>query len=315
MITEIEKPALSGRVIFSETHPPANPTAEQAAVGKVLTYLACPYSHPSPIVREERFKFCTRAAAWLIREKGWNVFSPITHSHPLHVQGGCSGDWSFWEQFDREYISLSCRLVVLLLPGWSKSTGVSSEIKIAQAQGLEILYLDTTLDGFMFVKGDQAADVPMAQGIDGNPLDLRLNLKDIPGLKIIETNMATAVPPGMDNPKDLIGMTKPPLRLLPGPALIRLSKVMELGAKKYGPYNWRQKAVRYTVYLEAAMRHILSALDGEETDPQSKQSHAAHAGACMMIILDAQSTGHLIDDRPVPGVTAKLIEELTEEKP
>lgn len=115
-----------------------------------------------------------------------------------------------------------------------------------------------------------------------------------------------------ENPKDRLGLKKPPLRLVPPAALLYMAKVMGLGAAKYGPYNWRQKKVRYTVYLEAAMRHILSALDGEEIDPESGQPHVAHAAACMAIVLDAKATGNLVDDRPTPGVAAKLIAEMTE---
>lgn len=114
------------------------------------------------------------------------------------------------------------------------------------------------------------------------------------------------------NPKDLIGLRKPPLRLIPASALIYLSKVMGLGAAKYGPYNWREKKVRRTVYLEAAMRHILQALDGEDIDPESGVPHEAHAMACMAIVLDALATGNLVDDRPIKGVAARLIVELTD---
>lgn len=110
------------------------------------------------------------------------------------------------------------------------------------------------------------------------------------------------------NPKDAIGLTKAPLRLLPGPALIYMAKVMELGAGKYGAWNWRSKKVRFTVYLEAAMRHLLRALDGEDADPESGMPPAAHVAACMAIVLDAHATGNLVDDRPTPGATAKLIE-------
>jgi hypothetical protein len=116
------------------------------------------------------------------------------------------------------------------------------------------------------------------------------------------------------NPKDLIGLTKPPLRLVPPVALLKMAKVMELGARKYGPYNWREKQVRYTVYLEAALRHIYSALDGEEIDPESGQPHTAHAAACMAIILDAQSLNQLVDDRAAAGATAETIRQMTETK-
>lgn len=93
-----------------------------------------------------------------------------------------------------------------------------------------------------------------------------------------------------------------------------LSRVFGLGAKKYGAYNWRTAGVRHTVYLEAAMRHILQALDGEKVDGESDQPHEAHAMACMAIILDAKSVGKLIDDLPPPGNVTEVIARLTEKK-
>lgn len=116
------------------------------------------------------------------------------------------------------------------------------------------------------------------------------------------------------NPKDLVGEKKAPLHLVPGPALLRMARVMELGAKKYGPYNWRQHPVRLTIYLAAAQRHILADLDGETIDPESGQPHRAHAMACMAILLDAEATGNLIDDRPTPGVTADMIRREEEQR-
>jgi hypothetical protein len=113
------------------------------------------------------------------------------------------------------------------------------------------------------------------------------------------------------NPKDLIGVHKPSLHLIPAASLLRLAKVMELGASKYGMMNWRSKKVKYTVYVSAAMRHLLSAIDGETIDPESGQQHIAHAMACCAILLDAEATGNLVDDRPTPGVAAKLIQEMT----
>lgn len=117
-----------------------------------------------------------------------------------------------------------------------------------------------------------------------------------------------------ENPKDRLGVLKLPLRLIPSPALAYLARVMALGAKKYGPFNWRKNAVKQTVYLEAALRHIHSVLDGENLDPESKEPHEAHVMACMSIILDAKATGNLIDDRFTPGVFGKLVQEM-QEKP
>lgn len=114
------------------------------------------------------------------------------------------------------------------------------------------------------------------------------------------------------NPKDLIGLTKPPLRLVPSALIIYASLAFAVGARKYGEYNWRTKKVRRTIYLEAAMRHILAALDGEDIDSESGVPHEAHAAACMGVVLDALATGNLVDDRPVKGAAAKLLKDLTE---
>ena len=113
------------------------------------------------------------------------------------------------------------------------------------------------------------------------------------------------------NPKDLLGDCKPQLHLVPPALMLHAAKAMENGAKKFGPYNWRAKKVRATVYLSAALRHILALLDGEDTASDSGVHHAGHAAACLGILLDAKETGNLIDDRPAKGCAARLIAEMT----
>jgi hypothetical protein len=119
-----------------------------------------------------------------------------------------------------------------------------------------------------------------------------------------------------ENPKDRIGQTKPPLHLIPPAAEVLESIVMGLGAKKYGgPFNWRSAKVRATVYIAAAKRHLAQWLDGESNDAESGVSHLAHARACLGILLDAQATGNMVDDRPPPGVATVLIEQHTGNPP
>lgn len=113
------------------------------------------------------------------------------------------------------------------------------------------------------------------------------------------------------NPKDAFGDKKPPLHLIPSSPLARLAMVMKLGAQKYGPYNWREKEVRLTVYISAAERHLRALLDGETLDPESNQPHAAHVMACMAIILDAMDIKKLVDDRPPPGNFSAVLSELS----
>lgn len=101
-----------------------------------------------------------------------------------------------------------------------------------------------------------------------------------------------------DNPKDVVGRSKPQMHLIPHGALVEVARVMELGAKKYGPYNWRHTPVSYSTYLSADSRHNGSFLDGEDQDPESRRSHLAHAAASMLILLDAIIIGNAKDDRP-----------------
>jgi hypothetical protein len=100
------------------------------------------------------------------------------------------------------------------------------------------------------------------------------------------------------NPKTAFGVQKAPLHLIPPAALLAVAGVMGLGAKKYGAYNWRQHAVSASVYQAAAMRHLLAWWGGEEVDPESGESHLAHAIACCAIVLDAAAVAKLNDDRP-----------------
>jgi hypothetical protein len=117
--------------------------------------------------------------------------------------------------------------------------------------------------------------------------------------------------PDGENPKDRIGVRKPPLHLIPPAAEILESAVMALGAQKYGAFNWRLSSVKASIYVAAARRHLVQWFDGQDDDPESGVSHLAHARACLGILLDALATEHLVDDRPTPGASAALIQQLT----
>jgi len=104
-----------------------------------MIYLASPYSHSDPAVRDQRFLAACRATAELMRD-GHTVFSPVLIGHPLASEG-LPGDWEFWEPHDREQLGQASALVVLMLPGWEESVGVQAEITIARAIGLPVAYL------------------------------------------------------------------------------------------------------------------------------------------------------------------------------
>lgn len=52
-------------------------------------------------------------------------------------------------------------------------------------------------------------------------------------------------------------------------------KVLEFGAEKYDPHNWK-KGLDKTEILESSMRHLTALLDGEDIDPESGLGHMGH---------------------------------------
>ena len=121
----------------------------------------------------------------------------------------------------------------------------------------------------------------------------------------------TQTAPRPTNPKDLIGTKKSPLELVPSALIIQVAQAMKDGAAKYGAFNWRGHPVKASVYHAAALRHLLAWADGEQNAEDSGVHHLAHAAACFGILLDAEATGNLIDDRPAKGPAADLIKSFT----
>jgi hypothetical protein len=120
---------------------------------------------------------------------------------------------------------------------------------------------------------------------------------------------------GSINPKDAAALTRVPMHLLPAVGVIYGAMACKDGADKYGPYNWRERAISLTQYIGAMQRHLLALLDGEDCASDSKLPHLAHVIATAAILLDAQQAQALLDDRPkrsgdAAGLIAKLNAEL-----
>lgn len=92
--------------------------------------------------------------------------------------------------------------------------------------------------------------------------------------------------------------SKVQLELLSVPAMMAIGEVMTFGARKYEAHNWR-KGFQWSRLLGAALRHLMAYMAGEDKDPESGLSHLAHAGCCVMFLLEHEICKLGRDDRYV----------------
>ena len=89
---------------------------------------------------------------------------------------------------------------------------------------------------------------------------------------------------------------KPRLELVPWAAISDIAEVLTFGAAKYDANNWCRGA-RWGRYFAALLRHLFAWWRGEEFDPETGLSHLAHAGCCLMFLMEYQRNGWGTDDR------------------
>ena len=98
---------------------------------------------------------------------------------------------------------------------------------------------------------------------------------------------------------------KPRMELLSATAMVKIAEVLGYGSKKYttqtesGDHNWRHPGFKWSRLYGAALRHLLAHMDGEDTDPESGLSHIAHAGCCIMFLLEHEAKHLGEDDRDI----------------
>lgn len=121
---------------------------------------------------------------------------------------------------------------------------------------------------------------------------------------------AALAPVASVNPKNLAARTRVKVAMLPSAGVIHGAHACMDGAKKYGPYNWREpgKAIALMEYASAIQRHLYDWIDGEDVAPDSLCHHLGHLIASAAIMLDAIECGSAIDDRPKCGNAPALLQ-------
>lgn len=114
------------------------------------------------------------------------------------------------------------------------------------------------------------------------------------------------------NPKDRAGAAKPNLSILPFAPLYEAIPAIYEGRRKYGYWNWRGEQISETIYADAAIRHLMQFISGEDVDQDSGVHHISKAIAGLLVVRDAMLHGTSIDDRSIeqnlniPGIMEKL---------
>ena len=89
------------------------------------------------------------------------------------------------------------------------------------------------------------------------------------------------------------------MSLIPNGTLAEVVKVLEFGAEKYSPDNWKHVDDARTRYFDAAQRHIMTWWDNDnQTDPESGRHHLAHAICCLLFLMWFDLAGKHNDKLP-----------------
>jgi len=99
------------------------------------------------------------------------------------------------------------------------------------------------------------------------------------------------------NPKKQYGVSSVPLNMWSPLASAYGSLALYNGSLKYGKANFANTKVEASIYIAAAMRHLLAWACGQEDDPADGVPNLGGVLANVAILLEARAAGMLIDDR------------------
>lgn len=118
-------------------------------------YLASPYSHPDPKVREERTK-CVHHVLSVLLAQGLYVYSPIWAAHEAAKKHDLPKDHVWWKGFNESFLRPAYGLIIATLDGWRESDGVEWERSFCLSEGNKPCFLQLwdgpVSDGQVFFK-------------------------------------------------------------------------------------------------------------------------------------------------------------------
>jgi len=138
--------------------------------------------------------------------------------------------------------------------------------------------------------------------------------------------ISLAKPTNPINPKDAMGIRKPPSSCIPAAVIQHVGIAMLEGARRYGRHNYREAGVMASIYYDAARRHMDEFWEyGLDKDPDSPLHPVVKAIASLVVLYDGILMGNVNDDRPPPipvevyeslkAMSGQIIDAIPEPKP
>lgn len=117
-------------------------------MNKGLWYFAHPYTVKDkngnyvPNGEEANFRLCNYRASRLLLA-GYNIYSPISHTHPIHIacpEFLATHEHEKWYQLDNDFINKTDWNGIILAPNWKNSSGCKAEKEQFELRNLPVLY-------------------------------------------------------------------------------------------------------------------------------------------------------------------------------
>lgn len=104
-------------------------------------YLGSPYTaHPNGIYIAHAHT-CREAARLVMA--GVMIYAPIPHFHMIAQVGQIDPrDYMIWVPANEPFMELAHGIIVLCLPGWGTSYGLSAEIDVFEQSGKPVVYME-----------------------------------------------------------------------------------------------------------------------------------------------------------------------------
>lgn len=106
----------------------------------IKIFLTTPYTDPDPKVKTDRLDIVNKVVAKLT-ERGFIVFSPLSHLHAIEETHNLPEGWDQWPQFDLRFVEWADEVHVLTQDGWEESKGVTSIIEKSEEMRKPVYYV------------------------------------------------------------------------------------------------------------------------------------------------------------------------------